>query len=441
MASRRWWRWVRRLVLYPFLAFVLVIAGAVTFYELTLYRPAPAQRGVLALTGATVLVGPGLEPVPGATVLVEDGVIRQVGTEVTVPPGAEIIDLAGRTVLPGLIDSHIHFDSPDMQRGAEPGVFAMPRIVVDWVRRFPAKRRAFLAHGVTSVRSMGDEYPWINDVRRSVAQGEIEGPRFLIAGPLFGTRGGHPVATFGVDPASGTVRIPESPAQAREMVRELVVRPDPVDLIKVVQERGIPGRRALEPIDPPILQAIVAEAHAHDVRVFAHWGTSEDLRDVLAAGVDGLDHLEPRAVDDGWPDGTMQTIIGRGITLAPTLAVTEVALPADVHRDIRGRLREFQDGGGRVIAGSDAGVPGVFAGSGLIRELELLVDAGLSPQAALVAATSTAADALRAGHIGAIAPGRAADLLVVEGDPIADIAAVRSVQLVLRDGRVVVDNR
>ncbi|MDQ3150686.1 MAG: amidohydrolase family protein [Actinomycetota bacterium] len=86
-------------------------------------------------------------------------------------------------------------------------------------------------------------------------------------------------------------------------------------------------------------------------------------------------------------------------------------------------------------------MPGVFSGAELIRELELLVDAGLSPHAAQVAATSTAADAMRADHIGTISPGRAADLLVVEGDPLADIAAVRSVQLVLRDGRVVVDNR
>ncbi len=441
MASRRLWRWLRRLVLYPFLAFVLAVAGGVTFYELTLYRPTPAHNGVLALTGATVLVGPELEPVAGATVLAEDGVITQVGTEVAIPPGAETIDLAGHTVLPGLIDSHIHFGAPELERGQDPGALAGPRIVVDWVRSFPAKRRNFLAHGVTSVRSMGDEYPWINDVRRSVAEGEIEGPRFFVAGPLFTTRGGHPVATIGVDPASGTVRIPESPAQARQMVRELVTGDDPVDLIKVVQERGNPDRRSLEPIDPQILQAIVAEAHTHDVLVFAHWGTFEDLRDLLAAGVDGLDHLEPRGAGAGWPDGVMETIIERDITLAPTLAVTEVALPADVHTDLRDRAHEFHDAGGRVVAGSDASVPGVYSGTGLIRELELLVDAGLSPHAALVAATSTAADAMRADHIGAISPGRTADLLIVEGDPHADITAVRSVQLVLRDGRIVIDNR
>lgn len=440
MASRRW-RWLRRLVLYPFLAVVLAVAAALTCYEVTLYRPTAAQHRVLALRAATVLTGTELTPVPGATVLVEDGVITRVGTEVVIPPGAETIDLAGKTILPGLIDSHIHFGSPEVERGQSLGVFGTARMVVDWARWFPEKRRNFLAHGVTSVRSMGDEYPWINDVRRSVAEGEIEGPRFFVAGPLFSTRGGHPIATFGVDPESGTVRLPESPAQARQMVRDLVTGDDPVDLIKVVQERGAPGRRSLEPIDPQILRAIVAEAHSHDMLVFAHWGTAEDLRDVLAAGVDGLDHLERRAVGDGWPEGTMETIIGRGHTLAPTLVATEVAYPADVHRTLRDRLYEFHQAGGRVVAGSDAGIPSVFAGSGLIRELELLVEAGLSPREALVTATSTAAAAMRADHIGAISPGRAADFLVVDGDPLSDIAATRSVQLVLRDGRIVVDNR
>lgn len=395
---------------------------------------------MLALSAATVLAGPELTPVPDATV-VEDGVITQVGTEVAVPPGAETVNLAGHTILPGLVDSHIHFGSPEVERGQSPGMFGTARLVVDWVRWFPEKRHDFLAHGVTSVRSMGDEYPWINDVRRSVAEGGIEGPRFFVAGPLFSTPGGHPVVTFGVDPQSGTVRLPESPAQARQMVRDLVTGDDPVDLIKVVQERGAPERFSLEPIEPQILQAIVAEAHFHDMRVFAHWGTAEDLRDVLAAGVDGLDHLEPRAVGDGWPEGAMETIIDRGLTLAPTLVATEVASPADVHRMVRDRLHEFHEAGGRVLAGSDAGIPSVFAGSGLIREVELLVQAGLSPRAALVAATSTAAAAMRADDVGAISPGRAADLLVVDEDPLSDIAALRSVRLVLRDGRIVVDNR
>ncbi|MGH4023989.1 MAG: amidohydrolase family protein [Pseudonocardiaceae bacterium] len=438
MASRR--QWLRRLVVYPFLAIALIVASAVAFYETTLYRPAPAHRGVLALIGSTVLAGPELEPMANATVLVKDGVITQIGTGIAVPPGAETIDLAGHTVLPGLIDSHIHFGAPALERGQEPGLFTGPRIVVDWVRSFPGKRRDFLAHGVTSVRSMGDEYPWIWDVRRSVAEGKIEGPRFFIAGPLFTTRGGHPVVTIGVDPASGTVRIPSSPTQARQVVRQLVTGADPVDLIKVVQERGNPDRRTLQPIDPQILEAIVNEAHSYDVPVFAHWGTFEDLREVLTARVDGVDHLEPRGAGDGWPRGVMETIIERGVTLAPTLAVTEVALPAEVHGDLRDRVGEFHRAGGRVIGGSDTGVPGVFPGTGLIRELELLVDAGLSPRAALIAATSTAAEALHADHIGTISPGRAADLLVVAGDPLADISAVRSVQLVLRDGRVVVDN-
>ena len=434
----RGWRWTRRLALYPLVVLGLLVAGTWAFYTLTLYRPSEPQLGVLALEGGTVLAGPDLHPLEGATVVIEDGVITDVGTEVEIPADAEVLDLPGRTILPGLIDSHVHFGNPEMERGEDPGLLSQPKLIADWFRFQPDKRRTFLEHGVTSVRSMGDENGWAHDLRRMVRDGELEGPRVFIAGPIFTAPGGHPVATIGADAGSDFVRIPTTTSDARSQVRELVSGEDPVDLVKVVQDRGGAGVDVLEPIDVDILQTIVDEAHEHDTPVFAHWGTSQDLRELLAAGVDGLDHLEPRGVEDGWDPSLLEALTARGITLAPTLVVTDVALSQEKASVLRSRAREFHAAGGRVIAGSDAGVPGVHAGSGLVRELELLVEAGLTPHDVLVAATATAALSLGVDEIGVLAPGYAADLLVVDGDPLQDIAAIRSVDRVLRDGRVAV---
>src|SRR5690606_19141628 len=251
---------------------------------------------------------------------------------------------------------------------------------------------------------------------------------------------GHPVVTIGVDPGSDGVRIPESPAEARRAVRALTGGDDPVDLIKVVQERG-GRRRSLQPLPPEILYAIVAEAHANGVPVAAHWGTADDLREVLDAGVDDLQHLEARGQLGGWPEDLLAALVQDDIPLSPTLAVSEVSLPPDVHRRLRTALEQFHAAGGRVAAGSDAGMPGVGFGAGLHRELELLVDSGLSARGAVQAATSVAADVLGADDIGAIATGRAADLVVVDGDPTGDITALADVVLVFRDGRTVVDRR
>ncbi|MFG1793937.1 amidohydrolase family protein [Nocardia sp. NPDC049149] len=437
-------RRLRRWVLYP-LAFCVVIlllsiAAGYAHYRLTLYKASPRQTGRLALTGATVLVGPDLQPRANATILIENGVIIAVGSDVVVPQDAERRDFAGRIVLPGLIDSHVHLQAPEGPRGKKIGPLDMPGLVADWYRYEPGKRRNFLRNGVTTIRSMGDENAWVHTLRNKIRTVELEGPRMLIAGPIFTTPGGHPVATVGVEANSDTVRLPENPEQAREMVRALVGGDDPVDLIKVVQERGNPERKVLQPIRLDILTAIIDEAHRKDTKVFAHWGTLADLDDLLAAGIDGLDHLEARGVREGWPPGIPETLVQRGITLAPTLAVTDQVFDQPTKAAIYARVREFRAVGGRIIAGSDASFGGVYAGSGLIRELELLVAAGLTPREAITAATVTPAATLHADTIGTIEPGKAADLLVVAGDPLADIAALRQVDAVLRDGRIVVDN-
>ncbi|MDA8371132.1 MAG: amidohydrolase family protein [Nocardiopsaceae bacterium] len=416
-------------------------AGGITHYLATLYGAGEPQRGHLVLTGARVLAGEGLEPRGGTAVLVSDGMIAEVADEddLVIPEGAEVVDLSGHTLLPGLIDLHVHMGFPQLERGEEMGPAQMPGYVYDIARYAPSARRAFLDHGVTTVRSLGDEYAWVMEMRRMLQEGELEGPRLFAAGPTFTTPGGHPIVTFGVEKDSDTVRIPATPEEARRIVRALATGDDPVDLIKVVQERGDPARLQMDPIPTEVLAAIVTEAHEHGRTVTAHWGTQEDLAEVLAAGVDGVEHLEARGVLEGWPDDLLALLVERGVAVAPTLAVTEAAISPEKHERLRERLGEVHAAGGRIVASSDAAIPGVPFGGGLHREVELLADSGLGPRAALVAATSEAAKVLGTDEIGAIAPGRAADLVAVRGDPLENIERIRDVSTVFRDGRLVVE--
>lgn len=433
---------LKRATLYLFLGIVIMVAGIVVYYLTTLYRSGPAQKGYLALTGGTVLVEEGLEPLKEATILILDGVIVEVGParSVEIPTDATILDATGHTVIPGLMDLHVHLASPALERGEQPGPLQMLGQVMEVMRFVPHKRRALLNHGVTTVRDLGSEYQWIIDFRRLINDGELEGPRLFVAGPIFTTAEGHPVVTIGVEPQSDSVRLPSTVDEAREAVRQLAADEGHVDVIKIVQERGS-SERPLQPIAPDVLQAIVDEAHDLGLPVTAHWGTPEDLEDVLRAGVDELQHLEPRGVEDGWPQEHLNLLLEQDVPLSPTLAVTDVVLPAAVNGMLRRLVAEFGAAGGRLVVGSDAGMPGVPFGAGVHRELELLVESGLTPREALQAATGEAARVLQREDIGAIMPGRAADLVVVAGDPLQDIRALEDIVLVLRDGRLVVDHR
>lgn len=358
-----------------------------------------------------MLAGPDLHPLEGATVLITDGVITAVGpdAEVELPAGAEVVDVTGHTVLPGLVDLHVHLGSPELAAGEQMAWWRRPELVADTVRFVPGTRRALLASGVTSVRSLGDDHAWVIEMRSLLRDGELEGPRLFAAGPLFTTRNGHPVVTLGADPASDAVRLPGSADEARRTRPGGWCTHSPRDRHRWTWSRSCrsagrwPGPSRRSPT--AVLRAVVEEAHAHGLPVVAHWGSLADLDDVLAAGVDGLEHLEARQLLDGWPDGSLQALVDRGIPLDPTLAVTEVALPEEAHRALQQRAAEYAAAGGTLAVGSDAGMPGVPFGGGLHRELELLVEAGLPPQEALQAATARAADVLRADHIGVAAPG------------------------------------
>lgn len=206
---RRWPRWLRRLLLYPLL--VVLVVGLFVFVMTTRYPQQVPPEMPQALTGATVLVGPDLEPRDDTTVLIRDGIIETVGpaAEVEIPAGAAIVDLRGTTLLPGLIDTRVHVRAPG------PGWRALGASLLDGIRHAPDQRQAMLEHGVTPFRSLGDDTTWILELRRLVADGTLEGPRVFAAGPMVTSAGGHPVQSLhGGQVIDGLVSLPQTPEEA-----------------------------------------------------------------------------------------------------------------------------------------------------------------------------------------------------------------------------------
>ncbi len=385
----------------------------------------------LALVGATVIDGTGAPALLDAVIIIENGRIRRIAprSQVVIPEGVERKDLAGMTLLPGLIDSHVHINFALPRGPADPQADATLNQVL----------REFLRHGVTSIRDLGAGYPWIIELAHSIEGGRRKGPRIFAAGPLLTAPGGHPAGTLlrGSDAAiaAGTRQI-VSPEEGRGVVRDLAS--GGVDVIKAVFDSG--GRphrpQRIPTLDVQVLRAIVAEGHTAGVPITVHWGNIEELPSIIAARPTQIEHAGYKPI----PQPVIAQIARAGIAVDPTLAVLSASIvsASEFSNGPLENVRRLHSAGVVITAGTDAPLGNLPFGESLHRELELLVKAGLSPMEAIQAATSRPARLVKRGdEIGTIQVGKRADLIVVAGDPLHAISDLRKIRLVIRDGRVV----
>jgi len=407
-------------------------------------------------------------------VLIEGGRIARIAPPGTIPRGAGMlqIDGANRTLLPGLIDVHGHVGT-----GTAP----------PWVREWPDPTRnmqAYLYCGVTTVLDPADLAPDAFTRRDAVARGELLGPHSYAAGPMFTAPGGHPVLALR-ELAPWWLRWYLIPRMTRQVANAAEARaavdalaPSHPDVIKVAVDAVPLG----EPImDAETLRAVVDEGRAHGTRTVAHVGTTADALEAADAGVAAWmhgvykeripDEAIPRfvaahipevatiSVFDSYADLYEQhreaTALERE-TVPPRILGALVPRPASYHpapeydaffsllaatREARhDNVRRLHAAGVTILAGSDTQT-GVFPGAALHRELAALVAAGLTPVEALRAATGDAARFVANvpdPEFGTIAIGKRADLLLVEGDPTADIANVSRIVNVLLGGAALV---
>ncbi|WP_332658161.1 Xaa-Pro dipeptidase [Brevundimonas sp.] len=415
---------------------------------LTLGLAAPAHAETLVVTAARMVDVERGRYVDNPVVVVTDGRITAVGTAVpaNLPADARRLDLPGLTLLPGLIDMHVHLAGTPYVSGFKVLEYADD---FETVLQVP-NARANLMAGFTTVRNLGG--PDFADValRQAIDAGFIEGPRVIPAGVSFGATGGHCDHTgLPRSMAQANDYNADSVDAARHSVRE--VRKYGAQVIKVCATGGVfsrntePGQQQMT-LDE--LTAVADEAHMWGIKVAAHAHGASGIADAIRAGIDTIEHaslIDAEGIRLAVQHGTWLSmdIYNTDFTQATgtEFGVTEDNLRKD--REIgqlqRDNFRAAHRAGARMVFGTDAAI---YPHGQNARQFAVMVEYGMTPAEAIRAATWNAAQALgREGDVGAIAAGRYGDLIAVSGDPLADVRMLETVPVVIKGGAVVRDAR
>ncbi len=418
---------------------------------------------VVVLTHVRVIDGTGAPAAENQTLVIENGMIRSVqpGQPSSMPEGATIKDLTGFTVIPGLVGMHDHLFYPGAPGHYNDLAFSAPRL--------------YLAGGVTTIRTTGSIEPYTDlNLKRLIDQGKMVGPKIHVTGPYL-----------------------EGPGAFTPQMHELTGPDDARKLVEYWADMGVTSFKAYMDITRAELSTAIEAAHQRGIKVTGHL-CSIGFREAAALGIDDLEHglvvdteFDPDKKPDYCPSQqttaltlqnlniesapvqeTIQDLVKHHVAVTSTLPVFETLVPNRPPIDpralevmlpqtridyltTRARLgsapagsravgfqkemefeRGFVKAGGLLLAGLDpTGYGGVVPGFGDQREVELLVEAGFTPVQAIQIATSNGAKFLgESEHIGTIAVGKSADLVVIEGNPATNIADIRKVMLVFKDG-------
>ena len=397
----------------------------------------------LLLTAARLIDGTGAAPIQPGAVLIEGERITAVGARIDPPEGTERLDLPGASILPGLIDMHVHLADaglPDatVQDDDPPVLRAL---------RLAEHARRTLAAGVTTVRDVGGRDHREFDLRRAADEGLLRTPRLVLAGKIVSR------PTPGASSWRGMYREASGVAGLVEALHEQLEAG--ADVIKLMATGAVlaPGNEhpGVPQLDADELRALVGAAHGAGRRVAAHAHGIEGIRRCVAAGVDTIEHGTHLHEDPA----VAKQMAARGTALVPTLkALEHIADPAgrgvppEMVAKARERLADRDasfrlalETGVPIAMGTDAATPFNRHGDNA-EELELMVRLGMSPLAAIVASTSVAARALGRDDVGVLSAGKLADVAVWEGDPLADIRVLQRPPLaVLLGGARVSPNR
>lgn len=418
--------------------------------SLLLASPPPSFAATLAITDVRIIDGNGGTPIEHGVIVLDGRRIQAVGSrsDVTVPAGVKRINGGGKTALPGLADMHVHLLGGTNGVGLD-------------ILGYQKYLNALLYAGVTTVMDTGNVPPFILQLRAEVQSGRVLGPRIYCVGPL----------VDGADPVWPALSVAVA---SRDQVPRIVatLANDKVDFVKLYVG-----------LSDQLIHAISVEANRHGLRTVIDQWLRNGSADIAQEGIAGFAHFPSHRISDE----TIATIKSHNVFLISTLAVQESALGrrfrdlsfldnpliadttpkaalAGLRReygnldakqladkstftnrvDLEGaesNVPRFRDAGILFAAGTDAVYPGDFQGEGLHRELELLVESGLTPLQAITAATKSAAAIVKASQEwGTLEPGKLANVILVEGRPDQRIGDTRNIATVIKEG-VVLDRQ
>ena len=417
--------------------------------------PAAPTTDVRLYEGATLIIGNDSEPIEDGAFLVDDGVIVAMGQtgDLGLPPGAGRVDLSGKTIMPALVSLHGHLG---YQNGLSYETENYTRQnIIDHLNRYAY-------YGVGTIVSMGtDAGSLAFEIRAEQTAGELGGARLLTAGRGLAMPNAGPGAAALRDSARGVTTEDE----ARDAVRELAAID--VDVVKIwVDDRN--GN--VEKLTPEIYRVIIEEAHVRDLQVIAHVFYAEDATDLVEAGVNGFAHL---VRDEEMSPALVAAINSQNVFVMPNLGISErgthdespawledpllhdsittevldraresfssrsaqaVARARESYANMERSVASLKAAGVDLVLGADSGVQDHFYGYTEIRELELMVAAGLTPNEAIVAATSLSARTLEIEGVGQLTAGRSADFIVLSANPLDDITNMRQIEQVFLKG-------
>jgi imidazolonepropionase-like amidohydrolase len=403
---------------------------------------ATAQSDALVIENARVIIGDGTVK-EGVCVTIRGGRIESVQETSSRVESTTTIDARGMTVLPGLIDTHVHILWPSQAVDGGHGEKAFRQ---DFAWDLPGRLQEDLRHGVTTVKSTGEMATLILELRGLLADGKLVGPRILVVGPVFTAPGGHPAGTiFKDDPWARSEHCVEvdNPAQAREQIQRVAAKG--VDAIKLVYQAVAPANANCPGADAQagklrkdVMQAIIEESHRLNLRATVHTGHEADAIEVVQAGADGVEHGVADAVLA--TDRLADVLRARNAFYVPTLRIMDHVGDPQAPTFAKQNLKHLVDKGVRVAVGTDTqgGWEKTPPGLNTIQEMELMVEAGLTTEQVIRAGTRDAAEHLGLlEKLGTVEAGKIADLIIVAGDPLKDISALRQIRFVIQSGHIV----
>lgn len=420
----------------PLIGFIQMLAGAaIVIFVLVKYvtRPKKNRQDGTVIKNVHIIVGDGTE-LNGQNVYIRKGRIEKITSEAINTKNVGTIDGSCKTLMPGLIDSHVHIQGINNRSDED-----SERFLAETVPEIFSER--ILPYGITTLKDLCAPRHFIYKLRDKIKSGEITGPELLVVGPNFTAPNGHPASTLGGDNPWIRKELADevsSPEEVSAAISKL--KAAGVDFLKLTYQGGeywyFDKRLEIAKLDKPLMEQVIREGEENGLKTTAHVFYKEDVRDLLNAGIYGIEHgvLDEALSPD---DDLIKLWKESGAYFVPTVNAMTYEKDPDRLKNSMKNLKTVYDAGIPIAMGTDNMLE-TMSGDTEHRELQYYVEAGLTPMQAIVAATKSGAEYLGVSdRKGTVEEGKEADLILLDKNPAEDISYLQFIDKVFLKGKIV----